>query len=76
MQELVKYLVTNITGSNEIDVIESQEGDRTDLAIKAPKDVIGLIIGKGGSTIKNIRRVVKIKASIEGVYVNVFVEEA
>jgi len=76
MQDLVTYLVKNITGSDNIHVVESKVEDRTDLAIKAPKDIIGLIIGKGGNTIKNIRRVVKIKASLEGVYVNVFVEEA
>jgi len=73
MKKLATYLVHGITGNSDIKIDENKDGDRTELIVKAPKEFIGLIIGKGGRTIKAIRNVLRIKATLEkkGVFINV-----
>ncbi len=75
MKELLKFLVEKITGSNDFAVIEAEEDGRTILTIEAKPDIIGLIIGKGGKTIKNIRKIVAIRAVLLGKSININVKE-
>lgn len=72
MKELLAFILENLTGSAdfEIDVQENEEG-KIDLIVKAPEELAGLIIGKQGKTIKNIRRIVSIKAALEDKVVNI-----
>lgn len=72
MKELLAFILENLTGSNdfEIEVQENEEG-KVDLIVKAPEELAGLIIGKQGKTIKNIRRLVSVKAALEDKVVNI-----
>lgn len=76
MKDLLEYLVREITGSKDLKVTEQAEGDVINLTIHADPSVIGLIIGKQGKTIRTIRNLVKVRATLEKKAVNVSVEEA
>lgn len=75
MKDLISFLIKNITGSEDFTIEESQD-ERGDLfTVKAKPEIIGLIIGKAGKTIKNIRRIASIKATTEKKYININVSE-
>jgi len=57
-------------------VTEQAENDRVEIEIKAGRDILGLIIGKEGKTIKNLRRILSVKATPEKKIVNISVSEA
>jgi predicted RNA-binding protein YlqC (UPF0109 family) len=76
MKDLSLFLISNITGSNDISVSETQEEGRTIIDVTAEKSVVGLIIGKEGKTIKNLRRILAIRAAKEDTMVSVNVHEA
>ena len=78
MIELLKFLITEITGAKEDDfsVNEVSEGTKATLQVSAKPDIIGLIIGKEGKTIKNIRKIVSVRAVLENKSVNISVTEA
>lgn len=75
MTELLQFIIKKITGSEDFDVEEAQEEGKTLLTVHANKDIIGLIIGKGGKTIKNIRKILSVKATLEDKAVNISVLE-
>jgi len=75
MKALLAYLVKNITGQEEFEIETSSEGERDILNIVISKDFIGMIIGKEGKTIRNIRKIMSIKATLESKLVNVSVSE-
>lgn len=65
MKDLLKFLITNITGVAEFEIEESENDSMIDFNVHAPKESMGLIIGKEGKTIKNIRKIMSIRATIE-----------
>lgn len=71
MQKLLHFLIAGITGSDKFEVEESVEDDRILLNIKADTTLIGMIIGKEGKTIRAIRKIMSIKATLENKLVNV-----
>lgn len=71
MKALLEYILKGITNSEEISVDEIKEEDRVSLLIHAPSEFAGYIIGKGGKTIRAIRNILKIKATLEKTVVNV-----
>jgi len=74
MKELLTFLVEKITGNKDIKIEESEEEGRVDYLISAPEDIVGMIIGKGGKTIKAIRNLLKVRATLEKKAVSVSVE--
>lgn len=62
MQDLLKFLISSITGSQDVEVQESDEQDRVVLSAKVPEEFAGMVIGKEGKTIKNLRKILAIKA--------------
>lgn len=64
MKDLLKYLLENITGTSELEVNEKADGEHLILDVVSPKEFIGLIIGKEGKTIKAIRNILRIKATL------------
>lgn len=77
MKEFVKYLVTQIVSKpDEVVVEEVQNGEWTVYLVSANKDDMGSVIGKEGRTIRAIRNIIKAKAILEGVRVNVEIKEA
>ncbi|MBI3396858.1 KH domain-containing protein [Candidatus Woesebacteria bacterium] len=73
MKDLLEFLSKSVTGDDTIEVNEETDGGQTVLSIKAPKDKIGLLIGKAGKTIRALRLLVKVRATLEkkGVIINV-----
>lgn len=75
MKDLLTFLVKNITGKSDIGIEEKAENDRFDYIIKAPKEEMGLLIGKSGKTIRMIRNLIKVRATLEKKAVGVSIEE-
>lgn len=73
MKDLLEFLAKSVTGDEKVEVSEESEEGQTVLTIKAPKDKIGLLIGKAGKTIRALRLLVKVRATLEkkGVTINV-----
>lgn len=76
MKDLLVFILENITGSKDIEVEEQEtELGKVDLLVKAPEEITGLIIGKQGKTIKNIRKLVSVRAALEDKVVNISLQE-
>ena len=76
MKDLLKYLVTKITGLEKITIDEEESDGFVKLLVKAETGKAGLIIGKGGKTIRIIRNLLRVKATLLKKGVNVSVEES
>ena len=74
MKKLATFIIQSITNSQDFTVEEQEEESNVSLRVKAHPDITGLIIGKGGKTIKNIRKILSIKATLEGKGVNITVQ--
>jgi predicted RNA-binding protein YlqC (UPF0109 family) len=73
MKELLEFILENILGKGGYYVTEEVDGDFVRLLIKVePPENAGIVIGKGGATIKAIRSILRVKATLEkkGVSVN------
>lgn len=62
MIELLEYITQTLTGNKDIKVEKDASGDLVIYTIKAPKEVMGLLIGKGGRTINAIRTLARARA--------------
>ena len=69
-------MLSNIVDKDDFTIESTEEEEREILNIKAKKDVIGLIIGKDGNTIKNLRKILSIKGTLTRKLVNISVTEA
>ena len=75
MIDLLKFLIAKITNSDDFEISEAPEGEKINFTVSANPSIIGLIIGKGGKTIKNIRKILSIRAVLENKSVNISVTE-
>lgn len=75
MRELLDFLLTGILGKEKYEVVEQTDDSHTNFVVSAKPGVIGMIIGKGGKTIKTIRNLLKARATLEKKGVSVSVEE-
>ena len=75
MIELLEYITRNITGNEKVKVEEQDSGDLIIYLIKAPKEVMGMLIGKEGRTIRAIRTLARTRAIVEGKKIAVEIEE-
>jgi len=75
MKDLLSYILKEITKNDSLEVKEEIENNFSRLTILAPKELMGIIIGKEGRTIKAIRNLLKVRATLEKKGVNVTVEE-
>jgi len=76
MDDLLTFLAKGITGEKEIKVVQEENNGFINYNIIAPKEAIGLLVGKGGKTIRAIRNVLKVRAILEKKAVGVMVSEA
>lgn len=74
MKELLEFLLKGLLGDEKFEIVEASDEGRFAYTIKTAPENIGLIIGKGGHTIKSIRNVLKVRATLEKVAVSVNVE--
>lgn len=75
MEKLLKFLLENITGEDNFTIEKKEEEDRITFDVSVPDETIGLVIGKGGRTIKAIQDVMRVKGRLEDKSVFVNVEE-
>jgi len=75
MKKLTTFIIESITGSKDFTVEEKKEERNINLEVKASPEITGLIIGKQGKTIKNIRKILSIKAARENSGVNISISE-
>ncbi len=76
MKDLLNFIVSKSTGIKDFKIEENTDEQGVNFVIHAPKDSIGLIIGKGGQTIKSIRNILRVKATLDKKLVKVSVAEA
>ena len=65
MKELVKYIVGNILEKDDYEVLEEIDGDRLVIKISTNSENAGMVIGKGGKTIKAIQSIARVKGRLE-----------
>lgn len=75
MKKLLEYLVKGITGLKDIEVKEEVDGDFLSFTILTAPETAGLIIGKQGKTIKTIKNLLRVKATLDKKGVSISVEE-
>ncbi|OGM28430.1 hypothetical protein A2962_04715 [Candidatus Woesebacteria bacterium RIFCSPLOWO2_01_FULL_39_61] len=73
MKKLIKYLLEEAMGIKDADIEEVEENGKVTLTINVSPELIGLVIGKGGKTIKAIQSLARIRGKLEKriVFVNV-----
>lgn len=73
MLKLLEYLTREITDNKNIEVTETDTDGVKTYTVHAPKEVMGLLIGKEGKTIRAIRSLARARAIIdqEKVFVNI-----
>jgi len=72
MEELVKYIVTNLVDNEEEVKIETtREGDEINIVITVAPDDVGKVIGKNGRIAQSIRAIVKSVSAKEKIRYNV-----
>jgi len=76
MEKLIDYILTQIVGTGNFSISQTEVDGVITFLIKANPDNIGLIIGKGGKVIKAIQELVKTRAKLENKMVYVKVEES
>lgn len=66
-------MLKGITGKEDFTVSETVDGDHSHFEVVVPQDQMGIIIGKEGRTIKSLRNVLKVKATLDkkGVSLNI-----
>lgn len=71
MKDLLNYIVTNlVTKPESVSIDEKTEDGNVDLILTVDPQDMGLIIGKGGQTIRAIRKLLTVRAIAENVRVN------
>lgn len=76
MKDLLDYIVTNIVSNPDaVMVDEDTQGGVVNLSLTVDPADMGLIIGKGGQTIRSIRKILTVRAIAENVRVNLQLTE-
>ena len=72
MEELVKYIVTNLVDNgDEVKIDTNREGDEINIIVTVAPDDIGKVIGKNGRIAQSIRAIVKAVSAKEKIRYNV-----
>ena len=75
-QEPLEYILRLIVNNpDELEITQKEEGTVIDLFIKANPSDYGIIIGRGGERIKNIKKILTVKAVRDGVKLNIHVDD-
>lgn len=75
MKDLLTFILKEITKKDDFEIKEEVDGDFIRFTVLAPKEIMGIIIGREGRTIKSIRNLLKVRATLEKKAVSVSVEE-
>lgn len=67
MENLVKYLVTNLVNKeDEVEVSSELDGDVTVIHVTVAEDEVGKVIGKGGKIAQSLRTILRSAGSKSG----------
>jgi predicted RNA-binding protein YlqC (UPF0109 family) len=76
MQDLLEYILKNILGNDDFDVLKEEKTMGEVLfKVRIPEDRKGLIIGKKGRNIKSIRDILNVKAKLENKKAFILIED-
>ena len=76
MKDLLNYIVTNIVSKPEaVSIDEDSSEGNVNLTLTVDPSDMGLVIGKGGQTIRSIRKLLTVRAIAENVRVNLQLSE-
>ncbi len=75
MKKLLKFIVKNITDSEDFKVEENKDDERVEYEIVAKPSLMGMIIGKKGKTIRSIRNLARVKATLDKKIVSISAKE-
>lgn len=76
MKDLLYYIVTNLVSKPEaVKIDEQTENGNVSLNLTVDPSDMGLVIGKGGGTIRAIRKLLTVRAIAENVRVNLQLSE-
>ena len=76
MNELLSYIVSNlVTKPEAVSIDEQSDSGNINLILSVDPSDMGLIIGKSGSTIRAIRKLLTVRAISENVRVNLTLAE-
>lgn len=76
MKDLLSFIVTNlVTKPDAVSVEENSENGSINLNLTVDPSDMGIIIGKGGQTIRSIRKLLTVRAIAESVRVNLQLAE-
>lgn len=73
LDDLLMFILKSIIGES-VDFDKKEDKEEITYIIRPTKEKTGIIIGKNGKTIKSITRILKMRAVIERVKLNVIVE--
>lgn len=65
MRDLLKFILEGILGNTNFEIKEKEESGTDILEVSVSPDEAGLVIGKGGQTIKSIQNIVRVRARKE-----------
>lgn len=71
----MEFITQEITGNKEVKVEKQDSGDLKIFTIRAPKEVMGLLIGREGRTVRAIRTLARARAIVDKESVAVRLEE-
>ncbi len=75
MKKLLKHVLSEVLGNDDFSIDEEKEENQINYIVKTNKDQVGLVIGKEGKTIKAIRSILRVRATLDKTSVNVSVTE-
>jgi len=76
-KEPLEYILNLIVNHpEELEVTQKESGTIVDLYIKANPSDYGIIIGKKGERVKNIKKILTVKAVKDGVKLNIKVDDS
>ena len=76
MDDLLTYITQNLVSHpDDVQVDQQSSGGQVNLTLTVNPEDMGMIIGKGGQTIKAIRKLLITKAIVENVRVNLQLAE-
>lgn len=65
MKDLLEYILKGIIDENDFEIEEKEDNGQKILQVKVQPESAGLVIGKGGQTIKSIQNIISVRARKE-----------
>jgi predicted RNA-binding protein YlqC (UPF0109 family) len=75
MKDLLEFLIKGLLGKEKFEIQETNDNNFTNFAIQTEPSLIGILIGRGGQTIRTIRNILKVRAILEKKGVNVTIAQ-